>query len=387
MTDPPIGRGGVVYRCCRRLGASRAGFLGPVGIVAFIYLVCFAPLVVMSVVDGTFTGARVAVPLADDYVTLVRFLVAMPLLALAVPISDTVLRAALVYFADSGIAGTDLSSFDAWLTRARSVGDSKWIDAAIFGALVAAAAFAPMALAEPYVHDSWLVHDGAMRPAAHWYNWVSLLLFRELLAQWLWRLLLWTWLMWRLSRRELKLCAGHPDGCAGLAPMGDAQRAFGPLLVASGALVGASCAQRLLHTGATLESLKFLLLDYVVLAVVLSTAPAFVWSDRLWKVKREAVRAYGALGAHAVRSFEARWFQRRVPPGPDAGAELLGSEDVSTMADFGEVHARVRATSLVPLRHRTWLDLAVAAALPVALALAVTMPVEETVKTLLSILA
>lgn len=385
MSDDPIGRGGLAYRCCQRFRPSRAGLLGPVGIVAFVYVVCLAPLIVMTAVDGTLGGARVTVPLARDYVTLGRFLIAMPILALSVPVSDTVLRTALAYFVDSGLVGADRRAFDTLLARTRAIGDSKWIDAAIFGVLVAVAALAPRSLTEPYIHDSWFVRDGEMRPAAHWYNWVSLLLFRELLAQWLWRLVLWAGLMWRLSRRAPKLCAGHPDGCAGLAPMGDAQRAFGPFVVANGVLVGASCAQRLLHAGATIESLKFLLLNYVVLAVVLSTAPAFVWTDRLWRLKRDAVHAYEALGAHATRCFEARWLDRREGRA-EAGAELLGTDDASTMNDFGEVHANVRAMSLVPLRRRTWIDLTLAAALPLVLALAVTTPLEETAKTLLSIL-
>lgn len=386
VNDDPIGRGGLAYRCCQRLGPSRAGLSGPLALVAFIYVVCLAPLVVMSAADGALLGARVKVPLSRDYVTLARFLVAMPLLALSVPISDIVLRTALTYFVASGLVGADRRTFDALLVRARTVGDSRWIDAAIFVVLLGVAALAPMSLMEPYAHDSWFARDGTMRPAGYWYNWISLLLFRELLAQWLWRLGLWAWLMWRLSRRDLELCAGHPDGCAGLAPMGDAQRAFGPFVVANGVLVGASCAERLLYGGATIDGLKFLLLNYVVLAVVLSTAPALVWMDRLWRFKRDAVHAYEALGAHATRCFEARWLDRHEKIGAEAGAELLGTDEASTMNDFGEVHANVRAMSLVPLRHRTWLGLALAASLPLVLALGVTTPLEETAKTLLSIL-
>ena len=59
--------------------------------------------------------------------------------------------------------------------------------------------------------------------AGWWYVAVAIPLFQFLLYRWLWRLFIWTRLLWTLSRMNLQLTPTHPDLAAGLGFLGPAQ--------------------------------------------------------------------------------------------------------------------------------------------------------------------
>ena len=61
---------------------------------------------------------------------------------------------------------------------------------------------------------------------------VGLNVFRFLLFRWGWKLTLWCWFLWRVSRLDLQLIPGHSDRAGGLGPLEGVHERFTPLVAA-----------------------------------------------------------------------------------------------------------------------------------------------------------
>ena len=72
---------------------------------------------------------------------------------------------------------------------------------------------------------------------------VGLNVFRFLLFRWSWKLTLWCWFLWRVSRLELQLIPGHSDRAGGLGPLEGVHERFTPLIAAHSVIECASLAE------------------------------------------------------------------------------------------------------------------------------------------------
>ena len=99
-------------------------------------------------------------------------------------------------------------------------------------------------------------------------------------------------------------------------------------------------------SAASSTRVKMFLGGFVTLATIVVFAPLAVFTPRLAALRREAQGEYSRLASGHHRAFEARWLRR-----DDVGSELLGSPDVSSLADLGVAFENVTA-----LRRSRWTD-------------------------------
>jgi hypothetical protein len=173
-------------------------------------------------------------------------------------------------------------------------------------------------------------------------------------------MLLWTSLLWSVSRLNLFLVATHTDLAAGLGFLSEGQKAFSPIVFAGGAVIAAEVGNAVVYQGQALSSLKFPMIIYGILAIVFLVAPLLVVAPVLLKVKRRALLEYGAQVTIHDQLFHLKWIQNGHP----AGETLLGNPDASSLGDLGTSFTVVRQMHTVPIDKPTLLTLAVSAALP-----------------------
>jgi len=189
-----------------------------------------------------------------------------------------------------------------------------------------------------------------------------------LLLRWYYRLFIWGRFLWQVSRLNLKLIATHPDHSAGLGFLAQISYAFGPLLVAQGALVAGMIADRIFYAGARLPQFKVEIGALGVIAVLMVVGPVLVFAPKLAQVKRIALREYGAFAQRYVREFEEKWLRR----GAASGEAPLGSGDIQSLADLSNGYEIIRQMRAVPFTLRALVRLALVTLAPVA-PLALTM--------------
>jgi hypothetical protein len=110
--------------------------------------------------------------------------------------------------------------------------------------------------------STWVARAGSgpfdMSLAGWWRTCVSQPLFLALLSTWLCRVAVWAWFLWRVSRLNLQLVAGHPDRMGGLRFLLMPLRGFTILAFAIGAMAASSVAESIIYDGQPADSFRLL---------------------------------------------------------------------------------------------------------------------------------
>ena len=176
---------------------------------------------------------------------------------------------------------------------------------------------------------------------------VGLLVFRFLVFRTVWKLVLWGWFLWRVSRLDLHLIAGHPDRAGGLGSLEGVHERFTPLVAALSVLECAALAESIstgtLAVTAVYPTLAMLLL----LDGVLFLGPLLVFTDKLWAGRTKGVGLYNGLAARYVKEFEAKWLE-----GTSRNEPLLGTPDLQSLADLANAVSVVKGMRWVTIGPR-----------------------------------
>jgi hypothetical protein len=341
-------------------------------------VVAWLPLLVFSIAQGLAFGHRTGIPFARDFAINVRFLVALPIFIVAESKIDRRWRRLVLEFLRSNLVHEDqLPVFEAILGRIARLRDHFFPELALL-----ILAYLPSLL----IHESELLLAGSnwhfrvctasLSLAGWWFKIISMPLFRFLMLRWFWRIILWTIFLWRVSRMNLHLVATHTDRAAGLGFLSEGQIAFSPIVFAGSTVIASEIGNAIAYEGATLASLKFVMIGYGVLAVTILVLPLLVVVPTLVKVKKSALFEYGALVAHHNQLFQAKWIDGQRP----AWQEILGNPDASSLADLGTSFGVVRDMSYIPIDKPTLIGLTVAALLPMIPVIVFATPVNDLIR-------
>jgi hypothetical protein len=351
----------------------------------FFALFTWLPLLIFSAWKGLAYGGEIQVPFLFDFTAAVRFLLSLPLLIAAEKVLDSRTREGIGHFLKSGLfPEKELTPFAAAVAKFAELRKSFVAEIVIIG-LILLSAFGLRVESSPSI-STWqmlLTESGAARtPAGWWYVLVSLPVFQFLMFRWLWRIGLWYWFIWKISRLDLELTATHPDGAAGLGFLSLAQAKFGIIIFAGSAVIAADIGKKIIFGGASLFDYQMLVLGYVLLVLIIFLSPLLVFSPRLFEVKRRGLLEYGALASQYTRLFHRKWVRGETTE----GEALMGSADIQSLADLGGSFEIIRKMKPVPIDLNTLIALAGPAIAPM-LPLALTVfPLEEILKGILGIL-
>jgi hypothetical protein len=167
-------------------------------------------------------------------------LIALPALVLAEIVVAPRLQKIAQHFVETGlITAEDRPRFDAAISSTRRLKNS--FGAVIVLVLLAWGLVPLLLLAKPtpelLAWQSSAEGRSLFSPAGWWHLLVSMPLLLFVLLGWVWRLLLWTRFLWRVSRLDLQLVPAHPDRAAGLMFVAHSLRVCSMLGFAVGAIV------------------------------------------------------------------------------------------------------------------------------------------------------
>ncbi len=208
--------------------------------------------------------------------------------------------------------------------------------------------------------STWERTDAGITLAGWWYILVSLPILFFFLLRWLWIFLLWSWFLFRVSRLGLELTPTHPDRAGGLGFLGWGLASFALVLMAISAVLSGSFAYEIVHRGSSLNILKYHIMVFVVLAIVILHAPLLVFTGRLARCRFRGLLDFGSLIGSHDRAFDEQWLKS-----PSANrSSLLGSPDVASLADIAQVYEHVERMQLLPWDKKALTVLVAAALIP-----------------------
>ena len=351
--------GGPLYQLFRRAHLSGDALELLRRRILVICGIAWLPLLPLSALGGSGN-----VPFLHDIETHVRFLIALPILIAAELIVHLRIRPVVAQFVERRIvAPEELPKFERAIESTLRLRNSVIGELALIAVVYAIGIWVWRHQSALETASWYATPEGErMHPtlAGYWYFFVSLPVFQFILLRWYLRFFLWFWLLWRVSRLDLRLNPSHPDRTGGLSFLGRSVNAFAPVLFAQGAVLAGLLASQIFHAGHNLMDFKVEIAGFVGVFVVAVLLPLVVFTPHLVAAKRRGMGEFGRLASRYSQEFEHKW----VHGGAPRDEALLGSADLQSLADLGNSYAVVREMRLVPFGMKDVTRLAAVAAAP-----------------------
>jgi hypothetical protein len=180
----------------------------------------------------------------------------------------------------------------------------------------------------------------------------------------------------------LSLIPTHPDGNGGLGFLRNAVYAFGLLAFAHGALLAGYLANRIFFLGASLPQFKVEIAVMLIFMLCVILVPLLVFAPQLASTKRVGLREYGTLAERYVRAFDTKWLRG----GASTNDSFLGTSDLQSLADLETSYGTLRTMRASLVTRESLIQVAVATLAPIVPLGLTMMPLEQLVKSLMSVL-
>jgi hypothetical protein len=291
----------------------------------------------------------------------VRLLVVVPLFFLAESLLATRPAHFIRTIVDSQVvAPSDLQALDAEVALVNRFKDA-WQPEAVCLLL---AVLSPMLVPYLGIPGATATYGGGGNTghglAAFWYWTVCMTVFRFLLLRWLWRLGLWTHLLWRVSRLNLQFIPAHPDGSGGIGYLEVLHAQFAPLAMGLSAVFSAALAEDIAVGARSFESIHLSFVLILLADLILFVGPLAVFAAKLYVSRERGIVDYTVFAARHLKYFEEKWVRTTVDP----VASPLAVADTQSLADMVNVALGVRRMRLIPAGPSLLLTIGIAALLP-----------------------
>ena len=374
LLDVSLTRGGIFYQLQERLRIVNANDRPIVVRSAVFALIAFVPLVALAAIQGLALNEDTHRSLLLDFNVYARLLVAVPIFTLAENTIDDRYVIMTSYFRNSGIVEeADIGRYQAMLESTQRLLFSRLAEAIL---LIIAYLGSLISLSWDLRADvvSWRTNAGSgVTFAGAWFFFISLPLFFFLIVRWAWRFLIWAVFLWRLATLKLRLVPTHPDGVGGLGVLAESTNAVSPIIFGLSATIASAWGNHLMYGGHKLSEYQMPCVAIVVGAVGLAVFPVIVFTSRLLRLKLHGLHDYGVLANRHSLFFEEKW----VLHARENMHELLGTQDVSSLADLGAGYQTVAGIRFVPVRLRNIMAVVVAVVIPMLPLLLIEFPLQE----------
>lgn len=276
--------------------------------LSVLVLLTWLPLLIFSLIEGSIYHLDPKQSFLNDYGVHLRFLIAMPLLLLSCMKSGVRIRKVLQHFIDADIIGqSDRARFELEINQTMKLRDSRVAKVLLLVFIYLFTIFYFQAFSSLNV-ETWrtMFVRGSLEPtrAGWWFMLISQPLYFYALFYFLYRVVLWGRLLFKISRMKLRLTPIHGDGVAGL---GFLERSVGifvlPVFAISTSLAGGMI-NLVLYENFQLSQLKMILMLLVGFYMLIFLGPLCFFSDPLKRAKQKAIMQYGVMVGRMNHEFE-----------------------------------------------------------------------------------
>jgi hypothetical protein len=380
--DFSLVRGGPFYHAQEAARLIRPGHWNLGRRVVFALAIGWLPLVVLTALFHP----DLLSSLLKDYRVYSRVVIAVPVLLAGQTLMDSRFRLIVEHLRNARLLSPDdLAYMDGVIATLLQWGDS-WLPETLLLVMVYlnTGAIWQVRVAEAIAqHWGWAVvgtgTSAHLTSAAWYFGLVSQVIYRFLVGLSLWKWLLWTFYLFKLSRVDLKLVATHPDHHGGIGFLGLSPMAFAPAAFAISAAIGSNWRAQILYSGGHLTAFKIQAVVLLAVVLVMALGPLVFFVPRLAKLRRSGIIQYGILAQIHSTDFHEKWILHR------AGheEEFLATPEASTLTDYGSSYENIEAMQPFPFDKGAFIALALAVAAPLLPAVLAQIPLAVVLQDLL----
>src|SRR5262245_57684327 len=338
------------------------------------FLITWLPLLVLTFIEGHALGG-VHVPFLLDLGAQARFFGSLPLFIAAEMIVHEHVGSKIRKFLDMKlIAPEDLPRFEKAVKSSIRLRNSVSIEIILF--LIAFvfgywlwSRFLTLHLATWYADV-----DEPLRLtfAGYWFAFVSLPIFRFVMLRWYFRIIVWYFLLWRISRIPLQLNALHPDQAGGLGFLGKSVFAFTLVLLDHTVFLAGAIGNQIWHRHAVLTQFKLEIIGLIGFLMLLVLGPLLFFVPQMIRAKRSGKGEYNVFAMEYVNEFKQKWLDTQHP-----SEKPLGAADIQSLADLAGSYDAAREMRFFPFGKDAVIGLAIVMALPLAPLTLTMIPLDE----------
>lgn len=305
--DLTLVSGGALYTRLVKMGIAKPGLTGVKIRIVFVIASTWLAIALLCLVQEYQTGRPLLNAFITNFQESVKFLLVMPLLILAeVQIRPWVTHV-IRYFVKSGLIPEDqLGEYFKLVERTQEKRDSLPMEL-IFVALAFSSSALGLSVAPHMDSLNWRFIDGHATYAELWFRYFAMPAFRFFGLVWFWRLFLWSYLLFKISRFQLRIVPTHPDGRGGLGFLAAGHNNFAILAFAMSCHISGVIGEEIIYHGHTFDQLKGTMMLTVIALTCLSTLPLLVFTPLLIDRKRLGLYQYGILAKHYVDRYQSKW--------------------------------------------------------------------------------
>ncbi len=323
-----------------------------------VVLLTWLPVALLALCGGPAGGGTITTNFFADFAAYAQFLIAMPLFMLAEPIVEASTRDAARQFLTCGIIRAE-DHQRAYLLHGqiKRLRLSYWPE--IAGIIIAYTLSLVILVPEfgshplPTWHIQDYTHWRTLTGAGAWEFLVALPLLNYTWLRFVWKILIWTYYLYRVRMMRLELHPTHPDLTGGIGFISYAQSRFALFILAYGisnvaATVGYEIA--ILHYDLSTLTVWGPLLGFTIGAPLLFTLPLLMFTEQLYRSKRHALALYRERVTEQSRLVEKHWL------GADHNT-ASATEEVRQLAELttlGTMFSRIESMRVVPFDLRSF---------------------------------
>jgi hypothetical protein len=357
--DFAISEGGPLYNYLTKMRLfNTQGRLALLGLA-----ITWFPLAIITAFEGTlYYGAKM--PFLNDVAMQARILIALPMMIFIKVVIDNKVTAVIQYISIALLSPDERQLIiETTFARAKKLTSSTLTEIVLL--LVVFSFTISMVKAGIYSGlegdiSSWMVSNSDGKQtfsiAGYWAVCVSIPTFQFLLIRWLWRYIVWTILLFRLSKSDLILLPTHPDRSGGLGIIMLAQRAFNLVFVASSVVISGQLMTDLLNHPESFNTIKNEAIGFIVICIIL----LIFFTIQLIRTKNEGLLHLSNLGAGMSQKFEKEWINK-VPIAEKIEAMTV---DPSMVYDYSGIFEAVQKMRPLPITPREIIGMSVMLLVP-----------------------
>jgi len=371
--------GGPFHGALRRLGLTgvdqlptqRAAF----GLALAAWLLPALLVVAQSLLDDRYAGWG----FFSDWTVYTRYLIAIWIMIATERYADERLITLAHHFRAAHILSeADQPAFDAALTNADRRSASMLAELVFLAAVLvwsSLTAHYTVALEGRGWDGVHLAGETTLSWAGEAARFVSTPLFLFLVLRWIWRFLVWSGLLYRISRLSLQLVPLHPDRSGGLGFLAIFPGIFSGFVFALSCVIAATMVKDLGLQEHAAQTVWFALAGWLIMVVGLVLGPLLVFVRPLYALRERALIDYGRLASQHHLAFHRKWIAENIN-----GEELMGSPDPSSASDLNATVELVQQLRFIPVDFLAVVQLVLAAGVPLLAVVATQMPIGDLFK-------
>lgn len=211
-----------------------------------------------------------------------------------------------------------------------------------------------------------------------WYALIALPLVQFVMLRWMWRWVIWSLMVARISRLPLFVLATHSDHAGGLAALARPVSGFCGFVLANGAILSAAWATQIIEARTTVQALLPMLTAYLVVVLVIAVGPLLLLSGHLFRARRRTLAQYGDFMRAYALQFHDKWVAS------PTGASAVGSPDIQSLNDLMEAYQVISKTRFFVFGPRQVLAVWSAGLLPLLPLVLSTITFEQVLRRILA---